>query len=306
MSFSKGGTNWRKTDELKCLREHFTKMLVAARERGAGATGVFLVSRSKSAPSKGLRPDVIILRAPLPAEEFVETEQYKKLMKLVNNSMYTIVGHTRNATNGAATDPLNNHPHLTGKIIGVHNGTITNVNDIWKAINVSPKSSCDSEALFAAINWKYYKTMDMNTAMTGTVKLLQGFYSAAFVDLMNPTKTYLIRDHKVPLYAGRWTYGEVTFFASQKEYMEDGFPEGLRKNRGVNGGLQGLHIPSMTLVHTDYHRNPPATWPFPHDLSSAGMSEEAQKKLIAENQAVFNVTQGQGVSSADENKRRKA
>ena len=61
--------------QVENLRKMFTEMLVCAQKRGAAATGVAMVGYQGTDE----RPKVFIARSPLPAEEFVKTNEYKEL-----------------------------------------------------------------------------------------------------------------------------------------------------------------------------------------------------------------------------------
>src|SRR5258708_6361257 len=83
-------------------------LLISMQTRGSHSTGV-----------AGFNSGVIdIYKKKIPAEEFVKTKGYKKIL---NNNSPILIGHTRYATSGAISD-RNAHPFEIGDIVGTHNG----------------------------------------------------------------------------------------------------------------------------------------------------------------------------------------
>jgi hypothetical protein len=63
-----------------------------------------------------------------------------------------LLGHSRMATNGAPADNRNNQPLYTGALVGVHNGIITNDDELRREFpDGQAGSRVDSAALFAAL-----------------------------------------------------------------------------------------------------------------------------------------------------------
>lgn len=80
-------------------------------------------------------------------------EAWKTIMYGVDPKARWMVGHTRFATHGDPKDLRNDHPIPHGKIIGVHNGVLTNHDEILAITGrEDPKTEVDSEAIFAAVN----------------------------------------------------------------------------------------------------------------------------------------------------------
>jgi glucosamine 6-phosphate synthetase-like amidotransferase/phosphosugar isomerase protein len=217
MTFREEG--WQPSYDIRKVRNIFTEMLLNAQERGSSAAGVVMTSWSKS----NRKPNVVVLKAPLAAEEFVETEAYKSLMARLSKDTLSIIGHTRASTSGSATDNHNNHPHVCGSIIGVHNGHINSDEKIWLRYGetLSRKSSCDSEAMFSLLNHRLStEDGDMSKAFQATVPELEGWYALAMINLKEPGKTYLFRDKKSPLELSWWVRNETVLFASTSTWFE--------------------------------------------------------------------------------------
>jgi len=206
-------------------------MLVEAQERGSAATGVMLVSRENAEA----KPKVYILRAPLCAKDFVETNEYSSLLDRVNNSTLSIVGHTR-AVSGSisgAEDNTNNHPHFYGDIVGVHNGRVINDAKLWARYSgyLQPKSKCDSEIIFALTHRKLLSgsAVEPETALAAALHEVRGWYAVAVVCLKEPGKILLARDREAPLSLGWCGTPEIAVFASRWSYINNSLEDEIRK-----------------------------------------------------------------------------
>ena len=58
-----------------------------------------------------------------------------------------VIGHCRYATHGSPADNRNNHPHVVGSGYLVHNGVITNHQQLLRRHRLTQTSQCDSEIL---------------------------------------------------------------------------------------------------------------------------------------------------------------
>ena len=67
-----------------------------------------------------------------------------------------IAGHSRLVTNDVAS----NQPVILDDLILIHNGIITNYQDVWKSINQIPETELDSEVIPAL--YKHFKQKGLN------------------------------------------------------------------------------------------------------------------------------------------------
>ena len=68
------------------------------------------------------------------------------VLKRVRNARI-LIAHTRWATHGDPADNVNNHPHVSGKGMLVHNGVVPEYLELMVKNNLDPISDCDSEVL---------------------------------------------------------------------------------------------------------------------------------------------------------------
>lgn len=180
--------------------------LVLARmmeQRGKDATGICTVS---------LRGRIELRKDALKAEVFLAGR------KGIGRSAQTALIHTRAATQGSPSNPLNNHPIRYENIIGIHNGMVRNDDDLFDVMKWERKAQVDSEAIFASIH-HYPKLHD-------GLEAIDAGWAIAWIDqAIEPRTLWLARGRSNPLFYGRTVEGS-TVFASTKEAVASAFIAG--------------------------------------------------------------------------------
>ncbi|XOF34822.1 MAG: class II glutamine amidotransferase [Candidatus Electrothrix sp. YB6] len=135
----------RSTAQLFRISELFMANLIANEQRGKEATGVALLNRDSS---------WLLDKAPQTASRYIRSAGYRRVMQSLSAETTVLLGHTREPTKGTPQINANNHPIVRGSIIGVHNGTITNDDEIFaQQTNSADRiGSVDSEAVFALLD----------------------------------------------------------------------------------------------------------------------------------------------------------
>ncbi len=120
------------------------------------------------------------------------------------------MGHTRWATHGGVTK-ANAHPHASqsGRFIAVHNGVIENSDELKTQYlsDVYFSSQTDTEVIIQLIE-KMSIQMNIENAISTTLKLLEGSYAILIIDTTNPETIYAGKN-KSPLVLGSSKYGHV-------------------------------------------------------------------------------------------------
>ncbi len=293
MSFREGIHN--RKHNVKYVKDVFTEMLVSAQERGSAATGIAMVT----CPPGAEKSAGYVYRTPLPASEFVKTDEYKKIMDKVDTNCLTLIGHTRAVTGGAhAENPRNNHPHVHGRIIGIHNGMITNHRELWKkykGLVDTRKGACDSEVAVALVNHFLTSGAAKTTeqAIEYTINEMEAWFAFAFLDTQNPNRLYIVKDNSTPLSLGWWGTPEVAVFASNWDYIDEAY---LKCGSAIKNGsnpIKRCAVPSHQILILDSNvRGNVWTDLFigKHSVKPSKNTED----VIAAHAEEFNVTQGKG------------
>ena len=112
--------------------EHLELMAVIAESRGAHAYGLAWIENGTNRLKMHKAPGGV-------------TGNLDTLKAASDCTM--LIGHTRWATHGSASDNANNHPHPCDGGWIVHNGVVTNDIELIEEFNHLPVSECDSEVI---------------------------------------------------------------------------------------------------------------------------------------------------------------
>src|SRR3954471_13933735 len=121
--------------------------------------------------------------------------------------------HVRDYTKGHPSIPANNHPVRHGPVVGIHNGIITNDDELLGRHDCSraePQMTVDSEAIFAVAAHSH--------SDAAALEALEGAMAAAWLDEREPELLHLARGVGRPLWIGEGRDG--VFFASTKIALE--------------------------------------------------------------------------------------
>jgi len=155
-------------------------MLDEIQHRGGDATG--FVALGESGVTEWHRaacdvPDFVKYRRPVP------------------KGTWTILAHTRYATQGLPAFIENNHPIKRGPFYVVHNGHVSNDQQLFKLAERSPYGQVDSEAIPARLA-SLGKLTDAEIVM----EEIEGAAAIAAVDESKPGELLLAKGHSSPLY----------------------------------------------------------------------------------------------------------
>ena len=141
--------------------------------------------------------------------------------------------HVRDYTKGHPSITANNHPVRHGPVVGIHNGIITNDDELLAphaCARVEPRMTVDSEAIFAIA------AHSRNDARA--LEHLRGAMATGWLDEREPGLVFVARGSGRPLWIGECRQG--VFFASTKvalEVLEQYLPVKLRKRELREGRL---------------------------------------------------------------------
>jgi len=173
-------------------------LLAAIAERGADAVGY-----AYRAPAESY---ATVVKQRTPASELLERVA-------VPGSANQLLVHVRDYTKGHPSIKANNHPVRHGPVVGIHNGIITNDDELLaphSCARAEPSMTVDSEAIFAIAAHSH------NDARA--LEHLRGAMATAWVDEREPGTVFLARGSGRPLWVGEGREG--IFFASTKLALE--------------------------------------------------------------------------------------
>jgi glucosamine 6-phosphate synthetase-like amidotransferase/phosphosugar isomerase protein len=131
----------------------------------------------------------------------------------IPNDAHQVLLHVRDYTKGHPRVAANNHPVRHGGVVGVHNGTILNDDDLMTGYGLEraePGMTVDSEVIFAVA--------ELTGSDARAFEAFRGSMAAAWLDERDPELLYLARGVGRPLWVG--TSRRELFFASTERALE--------------------------------------------------------------------------------------
>ena len=119
--------------------------------------------------------------------------------------------HVRDFTKGHPDIEANNHPIRHGSVVGVHNGIVSNDDELLARYGIAraePQMTVDSEAIFALVELREHDPRALSE--------LRGAMAAAWLDDRGDT-LYLARGRMRPLWVA--TAGRSLYFASTRRAL---------------------------------------------------------------------------------------
>lgn len=202
-----------------------TELLQLTKKRGTDATGV--VNLFSDGNFLGLKMGI-------PSTDFIarfgekETdydgflkvwrENFTKRKKAVK----TFMGHCRKTSVGLANDNANNHPISVGDIVGVHNGTLTNHDQIFKMLKCERAGEVDSEAIIRLVHHLTNEGKDPFTldVLRETCARLDGSYSCIVLNGNSPSQVATFRDSRPAEVAIIRPLG-IVLLGSDSDFLKD-------------------------------------------------------------------------------------
>ncbi|NTV45199.1 MAG: hypothetical protein HGB11_01445 [Chlorobiales bacterium] len=174
------------------IRSSITENLIANEERGKEATGLAVVQTTGR---------ISIAKMPVPASDFVKTDQYSAVLSEIGPQTTAVLGHTRKPTKGTAFCCDNNHPIYTETVVGIHNGHIENDNEIFGNSGSVRRGEVDSEIIFRLLDTVSHEKNDDQSLLCEIQQKLTGLKGKlTFIscDSRQPERLLLVR-HLNPL-----------------------------------------------------------------------------------------------------------
>ncbi len=147
-----------------------------------------------------------------------------------------VMGHSRLVTNGGQQYHDNNQPAISSGIVAVHNGIITNSDDLWLKNSYLKKSTqLDTEIFLALLRENYKKTENLPQAVHATYAEIEGV--ASIIAYFEDINCVLMTTNNGSLYLGSNKKKGIYVFASEKYILTT-----FAKSQGIPLVMQDLSI----------------------------------------------------------------
>ncbi len=197
-----------------------TKIMEYSETRGSDATGIASLFDDGN---------FLIQKMGIGSKEFVsrtggKPDDYEGLMAVLRGyskaDLRCVLGHCRKKSAGGSNNE-DNHPIKAGNIIGVHNGTLNNDDEIFSNLKSQRDGKVDSEAIFRLLQFYTNDCKDPFTLDSAeeTCKRLNGTFSFIAINANNPNQTVVARDGRPAEFCLIKSLNLV-LVASEKKFIE--------------------------------------------------------------------------------------
>ena len=184
-----------------------------------------------------------LIKSDLDGRKLSKTQEYQKLIASIGEkNVRSAVGHSRIATHGLQLFQDNNQPVISEdvRIVAIHNGIVTNADDLWKATEKSTKApELDTISLieyFRFLLSSYSKPL----ALSKIYRDIEGAASLAIIDTSDDS--FILSTNTGSLYYIYDEKAQRLFFASEKIFIN----KVLKK---IGCGLHDVkHVKPFTAV----------------------------------------------------------
>lgn len=148
-----------------------TKIAQFSESRGKDSSGISF-RNSEDQTISVIKGDIPI-RTLLKSNDFDEG-MAKSLADYQKNNSFMAFGHARLVTNGSQLNEVNNQPVIKDDILTIHNGIITNVDDLWKVFpGLKREYLIDTEIIPALIRHNLSKSLTLPVSLKNTFPYLK-------------------------------------------------------------------------------------------------------------------------------------
>ncbi|HPS03009.1 MAG TPA: glucosamine 6-phosphate synthetase [Candidatus Sumerlaeota bacterium] len=204
------GRKRRRDPEIILLKTVFTGLLMQSEALGRHASGLAVI---------GHEGDFALFKRPLPATQLVAQPGFLDALNALNNKTTTLLGHTRYRTCGCESNNGNNHPLRAADWIGTVNGTILNVNTLFRTYRLHRHAEVDSEFLLRlAEKFSDLGNLDL-PCFINALRPVRDQISAVFVSLCAPGTTYVLHGNRPMVLRAHRKY-RVIAYASETRFLD--------------------------------------------------------------------------------------
>ncbi|MCD4676352.1 MAG: hypothetical protein K8S18_10210 [Desulfobacula sp.] len=168
----------------------------------------------------------------------------------VSDSINYAFGHARLVTNGTQLNDENNQPVVKDGVVGIHNGIIVNVNDLWNTNECINRSyEIDTEVLLAMIKSELEKDRSLENSVSYGFNKILGTISTAIV--FNNLNKFILATNNGSLYI-LYNNKDILFFASERVMLSK-FESRFNLNK-IIGNYTSVQLMPDTAYSIDLER----------------------------------------------------
>jgi glutamine---fructose-6-phosphate transaminase (isomerizing) len=234
------------------LQKTVERLFVLSESRGSESAGIAIKNYSKQ--------KISVFKKDIAASKLIKTSEYKKVYsealqdifdsqgKISNK--FQIIAHSRLVTNGTALNNNNNQPVIKDGGVLIHNGIITNIDELWdkyKALN--RQYYVDSELFVAMFRNFLSDSKDARQAINGIYNEMQGAASVSLIQ--NDFDDFLLATNNGSLYYTLSKDKNLLVFASERYILNTAVRESGIVEHIEFGDIEWIGAKSCLIYNPD-------------------------------------------------------
>ena len=186
---------------------------------------LFKLSESRGKEAAGLairtKEEILVYKAPIAASQLIHSVGYKQVINRVFNCdrSLAIIGHSRLVTDGLQTLNNNNQPVIKNGAVGIHNGIIVNVGNIFKRFtSMERRYDVDTEVILSLIQEFRNEKKSLIRSVQDTFRYIEG--AASIAALFDDTNNVILATNTGSLYTCMNQDAGIFVFASERYILK--------------------------------------------------------------------------------------
>ena len=187
---------------------------VASQSRGKDSSGICIYNQVSG--------DIDVFKGSIPANQLLKSKNVINSISAgftnTSKSSYAF-GHARLVTNGTQLNTDNNQPVNKNNIIGVHNGIVVNVDELWEQNGTLEREyEIDTEVFFALVqNSISIDGLSLESSVSNAINKIHGTVATAFIETQ--LNKFILATNNGSLYTIK-KEDQFVIFASEQFILE--------------------------------------------------------------------------------------
>jgi len=194
------------------IRSLAKQLLIELQPRGLDAAGIAVINDPEFAESS-------VFKRPLRPSRLVVRPKFKEVLASIGPHTNFILLHARAATVGDTGVNYDNHPIVAPPIIGIHNGTLHNHEELFTKLGLLREGSVDSEVIFRLYGSLIENGVSPEKAMRATASQLRGAFTGAAIDINHPHRMCMFKCQR-PLHVLTFKHYDMVIALSEVRHYD--------------------------------------------------------------------------------------
>jgi len=214
---------------------------------------LFLLSESRGKEASGIagvcNGHIELIKSAEPASQLIAHVDFERLMEqLLRQERVCAIGHSRLVTNGGQERHENNQPAVAADMVAIHNGIVTNVDDLWEEHPaLKHETELDTEVLLRLIRQNMTVGVPPAASVQRAYAELEGVASLAI--LLADYDLAILASNNGSLYYASDAAGNLVF-ASERYFLQQLLSTSPLKQKLQDWPIQHLKAGTGLLINT--------------------------------------------------------